>query len=82
MELTKKLEFINQELELENSILKEKLVERDNTINRLKKEKEDQIHRNEEVIDINKKLQSELDSILYSRSYKFMQSIKKIVGRR
>ena len=67
MELSEKLKAINQELAIENSILKEKMKEKNACIEALKKEK--QI------------LREELDRILYSRSYKIMQRVRKVLKR-
>lgn len=82
MELTKKLELINQELELENKILKNKLLEKNEIIQNIQKENEKQQEKIKEVLDINKGLREELDTIIYSRSYKIIQKFKKIVKRR
>lgn len=67
MELSEKLKIINQELTIENNILKEKVKEKNTCIEALQEEKQ--------------KLREELDSILYSRSYKIMQKVKKVVKR-
>lgn len=82
MERIKELDLINQELELENKILKDKLLEKDEIIQSIQKENEKQQEKIKEVLDINKGLREELDTIIYSRSYKIIQKFKKIVKRR
>ena len=67
MELIEKLNLINRELELEKDII----------IKNREKQEEVNIQLEQE----NKMLRSELDKILYSRSYKAMQKIKKIIKR-
>lgn len=67
MEFSEKLKIINQELTIENNLLKEKLKEKNTCIEALEEEKQN--------------LRKELDSILYSRSYKIMQKVKKVVKR-
>lgn len=67
MELSEKLKIINQELTIENNFLKEKLKEQNTYIKTLEEEKQN--------------LREELDSIIYSRSYKIMQKVKKVVKR-
>lgn len=71
-------EILIKTLEKENRILRENLA-------KTKKESSDQIKKyrmkNEDLIQNNKELREELDSIIYSRSYKISQKIKKIVKR-
>lgn len=63
MELVDELRIKNEELELENKILIEKVKES----KLLKKE--------------NKEMREQLDSILYSRSYKIVNKISNIIKR-
>ena len=63
MELVDELRIKNEELELENKILIEKLKE-----NKLLKKE-------------NKEMREQLDSILYSRSYKIVNKISNIIKR-
>lgn len=63
MELVDELRIKNEELELENKILIEKVKENE----LLKKE--------------NKEMREQLDSILYSRSYKIVNKISNIIKR-
>lgn len=67
MELSEKLKIINQELELEKEILIKKNEENKKYIQSLEQE--------------NKKLRADLEEIIYSRSYKVMQKIKKVIKR-
>lgn len=67
MELSEKLEIINRELELEKEILIKNNEESKKRIQLLEKE--------------NKELRASLDEILYSRSYKIMNRIKKVMKR-
>lgn len=67
MEKIRKLEILNRELELENNLLKEKQKENQKKIEELESQK--------------RTLQEELDKIYYSRSYKIIQKIKKILKR-
>lgn len=67
MEKIRKLEILNRELELENNLLKEKQKENQKKIEELESQK--------------RTLQEELDKIVYSRSYKIIQKIKKILKR-
>ena len=75
MENIKKLEILNNELELENKVLKENLQKEKEKV----KDKEKII---EELTISKQKIQGELDKILYSRSYKLTQKIIKILKRR
>lgn len=63
MELVDDLRIKNEELELENKILIEKVKE-----NKLLKKE-------------NKEMREQLDSILYSRSYKIVNKISNIIKR-
>ena len=63
MELVDELRIKNEELELENKILIEKVKE-----NKLLKKE-------------NQELREQLDSILYSRSYKIVNKISNIIKR-
>ena len=63
MELVDELRINNEELELENKILIEKVKE-----NKLLKKE-------------NKEMREQLDSILYSRSYKIVNKISNIIKR-
>lgn len=63
MELVDELTIKNEELELENKILIEKVKE-----NKLLKKE-------------NKEMREQLDSILYSRSYKIVNKISNIIKR-
>lgn len=63
MELVDELKIKNEELELENKILIEKVKE-----NKLLKKE-------------NKEMREQLDSILYSRSYKIVNKISNIIKR-
>ncbi|CCZ18538.1 MAG: hypothetical protein Q4C11_03805 [Clostridium sp.] len=63
MELVDELRIKNEELELENKILIEKVKE-----NKLLKKE-------------NKEMREQLDSILYSRSYKIVNKISNIIKR-
>ena len=64
MELVDELRIKNEELELENKILIEKVKE-----NKLLKKE-------------NKEMREQLDSIIYSRSYKIVNKISNIIKRR
>lgn len=70
MELVDELRIKNEELELENKILIEKVKE-----NKLLK-KENKLLKKE-----NKEMREQLDSILYSRSYKIVNKISNIIKR-
>ncbi len=63
MELVDELRIKNEELELENKILIEKVKE-----NKLLKKE-------------NKEMREQLDSIIYSRSYKIVNKISNIIKR-
>lgn len=68
MELSEKLEIINRELELEKEILIKNNEESKKRIQFLENE--------------NKELRESLDKIIYSRSYKIMNKIKKVMKMR
>lgn len=68
MELNNKMDIINRELTIENNVLIENMQKKDRYIESLEKQ--------------NRTLQENLDSIIYSRSYKAVQKIKKIIKRR
>lgn len=74
MEENKKNEILKKTYEIEKSVLMENLKKRDIDIENLKNE-------NNRLIDINKNLQSELDKIIYSRSYKIVKKLTKLVKR-
>lgn len=86
MDELKKVTFLNEELESENQILKNSLEKYRNTINNLKKENEENVLlANQRFNDLNEEkkiIQDQLNSILYSRSYKIIQKIKRIIKRR
>lgn len=67
MELSEKLKIINRELELEKNILMSNIEENKKYIQLLEQE--------------NQELRESLDKIIYSRSYKMMQKIKRIIKR-
>lgn len=68
-------DIINKELTIENGVLMENIQKKDKYIESLEKEKE-------KLKEDNKRLQENLDSIIYSRSYKFIKKINKIIKRR
>lgn len=70
-----KNDIINRELTIENSILMENIQKKDRYIENLQEEKQNLEKRNRD-------LQKKLDSIIYSRSYKVIQKVKKIIKRR
>lgn len=89
MEGQKQLELLNKELNLENEILREKLKEyrtkakqnqkiMDDVINNIVSQHKEEL---DKIVTERNRIQEELDSILYSRSYKIIQKIKKIVKR-
>lgn len=69
-----KLELLNKELELELEIVK-------NNLKKMEEQKINEENKNKVVSAEKQKLQEKLDSILYSRSYKITQKLKKILGR-
>ncbi len=74
MESLKKYEIINEELTMENEILKTNLEQ-------TKKKENESVQKIEFLNVENKELREKLEQILYSKSYKFMQRIKKIIKR-
>ena len=72
MEVKRKLEILNRELEIENNILKQ----------RCKQEREENRKRINELELERNELQDKIDSIIYSRSYKLVQKITNILKRR
>lgn len=68
MELNNKMDIVNRELTIENNVLIENMQKKDRYIESLEKQ--------------NRTLQENLDSIIYSRSYKAVQKIKKLIKRR
>lgn len=89
MEDLKKLELLNNELELENAALKEKIKQYKDIIDKNKNDAENAIkdiekkykEENNNLIIQKNSLQEKLDSILYSRSYRLIQKIKNFVKR-
>lgn len=89
MEDLKKLELLNNELELENAALKEKIKQYKDIIDKNKNDAENAIkdiekkykEENNNLIIQKDSLQEKLDSILYSRSYRLIQKIKNFVKR-
>lgn len=67
-------EIIIKTLEKENELLKENMKAIRNT-------KRKEIEENKMLMEENKQLRQKLDSILYSRSYKIAQKIKKIIKK-
>ena len=67
MEEKRKLEILNRELEIENNILKQ----------RCKQEREENRKRINELELERNELQDKIDSIIYSRSHKFLISFSK-----
>lgn len=67
-------EILMRTLEKENNLLKENIKEYNNKTKKYLEE-------NKKLIEENKQLREQLDSILYSRSYKFAQKIKKIIRK-
>jgi hypothetical protein len=70
-------EILIKTLEKENSLLKENI----KSFNKKFEESKKLIEANNNLIEENKQLREQLDSILYSRSYKFAQKIKKIIKK-
>lgn len=75
MDLIEKLTMLKEELELENDVLKKNIEQKDKQNKELEKQ-------NNFVMEENKKLRDKLEQILYSRSYKAIQKIKKFINRR
>lgn len=68
-------------LEKEKELLKENLAKIKNKESGDKKKVEDIQKENATLKQTNKELREQLDSILYSRSYKILQKVKKIIKR-
>ena len=68
-------------LEKEKELLKENLAKIKNKESGDKKKVENIQNENNALKQTNKELREQLDSILYSRSYKFLQKVKKIIKR-
>ena len=74
-------EILLKTLEKENKLISENY---DKLMGKLKKSQQETLEQKEitnKVIAERDELQKQLDSIIYSRSYKAMQKIKKILGR-
>lgn len=74
-------EILLKTLEKENKLISENY---DKLMEELKKSRQETLEQKEitnNVISERDELQKQLDSIIYSRSYKAMQKIKKILGR-
>lgn len=71
----KKLELLNKELELELELVK-------NNLRKIEEQRINEENKNEALSIEKQELQEKLDSILYSRSYKAICKIKKIMGRK
>lgn len=74
-------EILLKTLEKENKLISENY---DKLMEELKKSRQETLEQKEitnNVIAERDELQKQLDSIIYSRSYKAMQKIKKILGR-
>ena len=67
-----------KELELELELVKKNLQDE---INKASEEEKTYIKEQEKLNNKKKALRDELDSILYSRSYKFISKVKKIIRR-
>ncbi len=74
MEILDKYRIINEELNMENEILR-------NNLKTIKEGEDTDKNKIEYLSKENKELREHLDEILYSRSYKFIQKFKKIVRR-
>lgn len=71
----KKLELLNKELELELELVK-------NNLRKIEEQRINEENKNKALSIEKQELQEKLDSILYSRSYKAICKIKKIMGRK
>lgn len=67
-----------KELELELELVKKNLQDE---INKVSEQEKAYIKEQEKLNNEKKALRDELDSILYSRSYKFISKVKKIIRR-
>ena len=68
-------------LEKEKELLRENLAKIKNKESGDKKKVENIQNENNALKQTNKELREQLDSILYSRSYKILQKVKKIIKR-
>ena len=68
-------------LEKEKKLLKENLAKIKNKESGDKKKVENIQNENNALKQTNKELREQLDSILYSRSYKILQKVKRIIKR-
>lgn len=73
-----KEQILINELELELELVKNNLK---NATNKLLEKEKEYNEQKEKLINEKKALRAELDSILYSRSYKFLSKVKKIIRR-
>ncbi len=73
-----KEQILINELELELELVKSNLK---NATNKLLEKEKEYNEQKEKLINEKKALRAELDSILYSRSYKFLSKVKKIIRR-
>lgn len=74
-------EILLKTLEKENKLISENY---DKLMEELKKSRQETLEQKEitsKIVAERDELQKQLDSIIYSRSYKAMQKIKKILGR-
>ncbi len=82
-------EILLKTLQKENELIKQnckKMKEEQQRKNqefelKMKEEKEKNLREKEQLLEEQKEIQQKLDSILYSRSYRAMEKIKKIIGR-
>jgi len=65
----------------EKELLRNKVIEANNQVQELKDAKDRIAQENEKLVEENKRLFEELEAIKYSRTYRIMQKIKKILGR-
>lgn len=75
MDINNKKDIIYRELIIENNILMDNM-------EKIKSENTKYKECNKRLTEDNKKLQEELDKITYSRSYKLIKMLKKIIRRR
>lgn len=71
-------EILWKALEKENKLLVENYNKK---MEELEEKYQEEKNQKEEVIEEKNKIQEQLDSILYSRSYQMMQKIKRILGK-
>lgn len=71
-------EILWKALEKENKLLVENYTKK---MEELEEKYQEEKNQKEEVIEEKNKIQEQLDSILYSRSYQMMQKIKRILGK-